>query len=103
HSALVSEAKPVAVYPALPPVAQTPFPQAGQMWRPDPTPPPLPTPDPMEAPVRNNSSSDMRDARTAGTPYRGQLMTYPKPASVMLAQTHRTSNAGFILAGLCVI
>jgi len=94
HSALVSEAKPVAVYPALPPVVQTPFPQAGQMWQPDLTPPPLPTPEPMEATVRNSSSSDMRDARTAGNPSMGQ---------VMRPQTRRTSNAGFILAGLCVI
>ncbi len=94
HSALVSEAKPVAVYPTLPPVVQTPFPQAGQMWQPDLTPPPLPTPEPMEATVRNSSSSDMRDARTAGNPPMGQ---------VMRAQTRRTSNAGFILAGLCVI
>src|SRR5256885_16990486 len=99
HNALVSEAKPVAVYPALPPVVQTPFPQAGQMWQPDLTPPPLSTPEPMEATVRNNSSSDMRDARTAGNPSRGQVMTYSKPAPVM----RRTSNTGFILAGLCVI
>ena len=103
HSALVSEAKPVAVYPALPPVVQTPFPQAGQMWQPDLTPPPLPTPEPMEATVRNSSSSDMRDARTAGNPPMGQVLTYSKPAPVMRAQTRRTSNAGFILAGLCVI
>src|SRR5437762_7021386 len=99
HSALVAEAKPVAVYPALPPVAQTPFPQAGQMWQPDPTHPPLPKPEPREATVRNNSSSDLRDARTAGNPSRGQVMTYSKPAPVM----RRTSNTGFILAGLCVI
>src|SRR2546423_3277253 len=103
HSALVSEAKPVAVYPTLPPVVQTPFPQAGQMWQPDLTPPPLPTPEPMEATVRNSSSSDMRDARTAGNPPMGQVLTYSKPAPVMRAQTRRTSNAGFILAGLCVI
>ena len=36
----------------------------------------------------------MRDARTAGNPSMGQ---------VMRAQTRRTSNTGFILAGLCVI
>src|SRR5437764_2377099 len=94
HSALVSEAKPVAVYPALPPVVQTPFPQAGQMWQPDLTPPPLPTPETMEATVRNSSSSDMRDARTTGNPSMGQ---------VMRPQTRRTSNVGFIVAGLCVI
>src|SRR6266568_3833837 len=102
HSALVAEAKPVAVYPALPPAAQTPFPQAGQMWQPDPTPPLLPVtypdrvPQPMEAGVHLNSAHDMRGSRTAG-------MMYSKPIPAMRTSTHRRSNVGFILAGLCVI
>jgi hypothetical protein len=146
HSSLVSEAKPVEVYPAqqynnqakgksgelqgeialqtqsqppfssspawnttpqqnqpaFPPAAQTPFPQAGQMWQPDPTPPLLPVtypdrvPQPMEAGVRLNSAHDMRGSRTAG-------MMYSKPIPAMRTSTHRRSNVGFILAGLCVI
>jgi len=125
---LVSGAKPVAEYPAqphdnqtpfsspppwdkrslqkqaaLPPVAQTPLPQTSQMWQPDPPPFPLPTPEAMEAAVRNKSASDRRDAPTAGTLSGGQVMTYSKTAPAMQAQTRRTSNVGFIVAGLCVI
>src|SRR5947209_5534815 len=86
HSALVSEAQPVAVYPAFQPVAQTPLPQAGQMWQPDPTPSLLPTPEPMAAAVPNNSVSDMRNARAVGTPSRGQGNVYSKPTPEVWAQ-----------------
>src|SRR5205814_10635304 len=88
--------------PVFPPAAQTPLPQAGQMWQPDPTPPPLPVtypdwvPEPKEAGVRLNSTHDMRGSRTAG-------MMYSKPIPAMRTSTHRRSNVGFILAGLCVI
>lgn len=103
QSALVSGAKPVAVYSAFPPVSQTPLPQAGQMWQPDPTPAPLPTPEPMEAAVRDNNASDMRDGRTAGFLPREQANTYSNPTPVMQAHTRGTSNASLIVAGLCVI
>lgn len=103
HTALVSGAKPVAVYSGFPPVAQTPLPQAGQMWQSDPTPPPLPTPEPMEAAVRDTNASDMREGRTAETVPGGQAKMYSNPTPAMQAHTHRTSNAGFIVAGLCVI
>ena len=103
HIALVSEAKPIAAYPGFPPVAQIPLPQAGQMWRPDPTPSPLPTPEPMEAAVRNISASDMRDARTVGALPSGQGMMHSKPTPILPVQRGRVGNGGFILAGLCVI
>src|SRR5947209_16429416 len=103
HSALVSEAKPIAAYPAFPPVAQIPLPQTGQMWQPDPTPAPLPTPAPMEAAVRNNNASYMRDARTVGALSSGQGMMHSKPTPVIPAQRGQTGNGGFILAGLCII
>ena len=88
--------------PVFPPAAQTPLPQAGQMWQPDPTSPPLPAtyadrvPEPMESGVRYNSANNMRGSRTAA-------MMYSKPMPDMQTSKYRRSNAGFIVAGLCVI
>lgn len=103
HSAVVPGGKPVAVYSAFPPVEQTPLPQAGQMWQSDPTPPPLPTPEPMEAAVRGNNASDRREGHSASTLPGRQAKMYSKPTPVMQVHTRGTSNAGLIVAGLCVI
>jgi hypothetical protein len=73
------------------------------MWQTDPTSPPLPTPEPMEAAVRHNTASNMRDANTSGTPSGGEVKIYSKLIPEKRVQTRQTSNAGFILAGLCVI
>src|SRR5437764_12232586 len=88
--------------PVFPPAAQTPLPQAGQMWQPDPTSPPLPAtyadrvPEPMESGVRYNSANNMRGSRTAA-------MMYSKPMPDMQTSKYRRSNDGLFVAGLCVI
>ena len=95
---------------SLPPVAQTPFPQPGQIWQPDPT-PSLPTaPFSMMETARHNSDpgriDNLRTGTLSGLLSGGeghQLTRSSAPGPAARFQRPRTSNVGFIVAGLFVM
>lgn len=129
HTPTASGPKPVVAPPSqqqyanqgwgnqvsFPPIAQTPFPQPGQMWQLAKTPTPEPgstsVPVPLVVPARGFSSPQyampvpveqpgmgIRDGMAAG---------YSSPATVMQTRMARSanlsSNLGFIIAGLCIL
>src|SRR2546421_10548119 len=76
----------------LSPVEQKPFPQLGQFWQ------SAPTPESMPATLSHNSASYDVPTRTAGATYSSPSA----PAPSIRPRAQRTSNLGFIIAGLCV-
>ena len=87
---------------SLSPMAQVPFPQAGQMWQPS-NPQaavPVATPSPPPAPMGANM-------RSSGTQYAMSnhiiASMHSAPAPAVRPQPPRVSNVGFIVGGLCVI
>lgn len=74
------------------PVEQAPFPQPGQMWQ------SASTPESMPATLNYSSAPYDEPARTAG----GMYSSPSAPISSKRPQARRTSNLGFIVAGLCV-
>ena len=86
---------------SFPQVTHTPFPQPGQLWPANPTPPSLPylkerRPTPIE------THDDGVDTRKAVTPPAGQAMSFSGPKPVARSKRPGTSNLGFAAAGLCV-
>lgn len=86
---------------SFPPVAQTPFPQPGQVLRSTPTPSALPitsSPDRLPAPMEAYSNSVVGRVDN-----RGSVTRFSAPRPAMRFQKPRTNNTGFIVAGLCLI
>ena len=74
-------------------VEQAPFPQPGQMWQ------SAPTAEIMPVTLNHSNAPYDEPARAAGVMYSSPS----GPASSIRPQARRTSNLGFIVAGLCVL
>jgi hypothetical protein len=100
---------------SFPPIAQTPFPQPGQMWQPPKTPTPAPgptsSPVPLVVPTRGFSSPQYAIPAPVEQPgmgiRNGMDGGYASPATVVHTRQSRSANLsnnlGFIIAGLCVL